>query len=357
MSRAWEPLPLPLDRADVVLGLERLVYGEAAEVAEPAFYDWLYRRNPSGEALVWHAATGDPRCPSAGQVVLVPLRFRVAGTAGVAGLALNVVTHPEHRRQGVFAALAAGATEEAERRGMLFTWALPNPNSYPGFLRLGYTDVGRVPLLLCPLEPSKLDPGGGAAWRLAVRAGARAIRAVTRPGHRRAAAAIVEEVPPDWEGWDALWRRLEDKYPVMVVRDRAHLSWRFGECPTRRYRLYLARIGGEPAGFIATRLATVAGMSAGLVVDLLVVAGRGNEAGSALVERAFEEFRGAATGLAASLMLPHAEEHACLRAAGFLPCPRFLEPQPFRVVFKSRGPSPARELSAWFLTMADYDVV
>jgi GNAT superfamily N-acetyltransferase len=356
VNPSWTPKPLDLQEQERVLALERLTYGDDAEVAKAPFYEWLYRRNPSGEARVWLASLPDGQ--SAGQFVLVPLRFRVAGTPGRAGLALNVVTHPAHRRQGVFAALCRAATEEAESRGMLFTWALPNPSSCPGFLeRAGYLELGRVPLLLCPLDPDGIQHGRGLR-RIAVRLGARLLRFVAGLGARPAPAGVaVEEVTASWDGWDALWQRLQDKYPVMVVRDKAHVLWRLGQCPTRRYRLYVARVGGEPAGFIATRQATVAGLPAGLVVDLLTAPGEHRDAGAALLARAREEFIQAGAPLAAALMLRHTQEYACLRSAGFFPCPRFLEPQPFRVVFRSPATSPARELRAWFISMADYDVV
>jgi GNAT superfamily N-acetyltransferase len=356
VSPAWVPRLLEPQDRESVLALERLTYGADAEVAQPAFYDWLYRQNPSGEARIWHASTPDGQ--SAGQFVLVPLRFRAAGAAGRAGLALNVVTHPAYRRQGVFAALCRAATAEAESGGMLFDWALPNPNSCPGFLdRAGYVELGRVPLLLCPLDPDRLEHGRG-LHRIAVRFGARLLRFAGGFGARPVPANVhVEEVGAGWDGWDLLWQRLQDKYPVMVVRDRSHLLWRLGECPTRRYRLYVARVSGEPAGYIATRQATVAGLPAGLVVDLLTAPGEHREAGAALLARARKEFQDAGTPLAAALMLRHTQEYASLRSAGFFPCPRFLEPQPFRVVFRSPSPSPARELRAWFLSMADYDVV
>lgn len=359
MSAAgFTPTLVPLAAPDAILGLERTVYGDA-EVADARFVQWLYGRNPAGEGLVWHAATGDADAPSAGQVAVVPLRVEVGGRAGLAGLVLNVATHPRWRGRGVFVGLLTSAVAENARRGFWYTFALPNPSSTPGFLRhAGFADAGRVPLLLAPLDPAALAATRSGLTRLGVGIGAHLLAALGRRRRPSAAALAVDEVSADWDGFDALWARVRATRAVAVVRDRAFAAWRFGACPTRHYRLYAAQSGGDVAGMIVTRLAPVLGVSAGHVVDLTLAPGATAEAaGAALLARAFEEFAAGGAALAASLMLPPAAEYRALRAAGFVPCPRVLEPQPFRVVLRPHAPGLPPGLRGWFLAMADYDVI
>ena len=354
----FEPTLASLSAPEPILRLERLVYGDA-EVADPRFVDWLYRQNPAGEGMVWYVATGDADAPSAGHVAVVPLRVEIGGQAGIAGLVLNVVTHPRWRGRGVFTALLTHAVAENARRGFRYTLALPNPSSTPGFLQhAGFADAGRVPLLLAPLDPAAVAATRRGLTGLAVGIGARVLAAIGATRRARRAQLPVEEVPADWNGFDALWARLRVTRPVAVVRDRAFAAWRFAACPTRRYRLHVVRSGGDVAGVVVTRLAPVLGIPAGLVVDLALVPGATAEAaGAALLARAFEEFTVGGAALAASLMLPHAAEYRALRAAGFFPCPRILEPQPFRVVLRAHAPGLQPRLAGWFLSMADYDVV
>ncbi len=363
-SLSWEAAPVPLDRPALVLDLERLNYGDT-DVADPRFFDWLYRRNPAGQAIVWYAATADPAAPSAGQYALVPLRFAIDGEPKVGGLALNVLTHPDYRRQGIFAALAEKAIAQGIERGFYFTFALPNPNSYSGFVpKTGFSDIGGVPLLLAPLGAGPVLDQAAAPLRLAATMGTRALAAalarVRRFGGRGLAA--VETVAADWSGWDALWSVLRRKYPVMVVRDRAFMAWRFGACPTRSYRLHVARDGGEAVGYVVTRTSAIRGFRAGLIVDLLVVPGdRGRDAAKALLEHAIDEFRETRMGILGALMTPRTEEYRYLVRAGFFRCPERFEPQPFRVVLRTHGEEAARRVPAsldgWLLTMGDYDAV
>jgi hypothetical protein len=358
-AAGFEPTLASLEAPREILQLEGAVYGDNAEVADARFVEWLYARNPAGPGMVWYAPTGKTDAPSAGQVAVVPLRVELCGETGVAGLVLNVATHPHWRGRGVCAGLLAHAVAENARRGLCFTFALPNPNSTPVFLRrAGFADAGSVPLLLVPLDARALVATLHGLPRLGAGLGAGLLAALSAARRWRPPALPVEEVPADWDGIDALWARLRPARAVAVVRDRVFVAWRFGACPTRRYRLYAAWRGRDIAGLVVTRVAPILGMPAGLVVDLALAPGSGAaEVGAALVARAFAEFKASGAALAASLMLPHSPEYRALRAAGFVRCPRILEPQPFRVVLRPHARGIPPQLGGWFLAMADYDVV
>ena len=349
----WQPTPLALDDAEIVLALERVAYPES-DVATRPYYDWLYRANPAGEGLIWYAATGDAEVPSAGHYAVVPLRVAVAGEPVMASLSLNTLTHPRYRRQGVFTTLAERVYAACRARGIAFTYGFPNPSSHPGFAGpLGFTTIGRLPLLVAPLG----GPGGGRPLvALAARA-ARPLSALVRAWYRGPRAAVREE-RADSDVWDALWTAVRGKYPVRGVRAARHVAWRYGRCPTRRYRLYAARDARGVRGFVATRVDRILGMRAGLVVDLVVRPGDG-AALAGLLEAALAEFATAQAALAVALASPHTEEHVGLRHAGFFPCPRALEPQPFPVILRRHAEAPPvpDRLTAWLLAMGDYDAV
>jgi hypothetical protein len=362
----WEPRPLPLERPAPALDLMRLQWGAEADVARADFFEWLYRQNPAGEGVVWYGRTGDERCPNAGHFTLVPWRYLVEGREVLGALGANVVVHPAYRRLGVLGAVTARVLEDATGRGVQFSYGLPAREADRVFTgRIGYREIGRIPLLLAPLDAARLAlPEASAPQRLALRAAAPLAAAASRLRRAlgRRPRAEVEEVDASWSGWDALWARLREKRAVMAVRDAAYVRWRFGSCPTRRYRLYVAHGAGAARGFVATRVAQVVGRHAGLVVDLAVEeSDAGREASRALVAAALREFAGAGAPLAASLMQARTLEARALLGAGFFRCPRALEPQPFPLIVKplrmGLETSPLGRIRNWFFTQGDYDAV
>jgi hypothetical protein len=358
-GRAWRPTALALDDAELVLGLERLEY-PGSDVTTRAYFDWLYRRNPAGEGIVWYAATGDPDTPSAGHYAVVPLRVAVHREPVTASLALNTLTHPRYRRQRVFTTLAEHVFTACRAKDIAFTYAFPNPRSFPGFRGpLGFTALGRLPLLLAPLRGGEVPDGvRGRLLGLAAR-GAYSLSAVVRAWGRGPRCSVRDEAPNS-DAWDALWAGVCGKYPVMGIRDGRHVVWRYGACPTRRYRLYTARGPRGVLGFVATRVDEVLGLRAGFVVDLLVLPGEmGGVAAASLLDAALAEFTEAHAAVAVALVPRHTEEYMWLRRAAFFACPRAFEPQPFDVVLRCHAAAPAvpEDIGEWLLTMGDYDVV
>ena len=355
----WDPVPYAKDLAQEALALTRRTWGDV-EIGDAQYQRWHYEANPAGETLSTFARDRQGG-GLVGQFGVVPLRFSVDGEDCTAGLALNVVTDAALRGQGIFAGLGRAANERMAEAGISFAFALPNANSFPGFLRhLGYQDIGDVPLLARPVNVHRLVakrlplPGAGAVAALLSRPFTKDLPA-TLP---EAAAIEIARVDRFDARFDALWQRVRGRQRVMAVRDATFLNWRFRDVPLRRYECFAAieregEGGGEEvAGYIVLRRDQIAGLDAGLVVDFVAA---NADAGTRLIAHALVHFHDQDLDLLAGLMLPHTAEYGLLRRVGFWPLPRPLLPQRFRVVARD-GPA-VRNLDNWFLTMGDYDVV
>lgn len=352
---SWEPVPYTLDLADGILALHRRAWGEL-EITRAEYHRWQYQENPAGPALSTVArerSTGE----LIGQFGAIPLRASINGEPQIAALALNVVTDPAYRRQGVFARLGHAANGQMAKAGIAFAFALPNENSFPGFVRhLGYHHVGDVPLLVRPVNVRRL-----VAQRLPLPGLSALAAALSRPF----APPLPSSAPPVDSvtvvpverfdsTFDVFWQRICSRQRVMVVRDAAYLDWRFRQIPLRRYFPFQAVVADDLAGYIVLRRAEILGMRAGLVVDFVVDPAFGERVGVALLAQALAHFASENVDLLASLMLPHVPEYGLLRRTHFWPVPRTLLPQRFRLV--ARGGPVVRKLEHWFLTMGDYDV-
>jgi hypothetical protein len=115
-------------------------------------------------------------------------------------------------------------------------------------------------------------------------------------------------------------------------------------------------------GYIVLRQANVRGIMTGMIADFMVLPGeRGDEAGLLLIGEALQRFEKAGVPLAGGLALPHTQEYAIMRRAGFLSAPRQFAPQSFHLFIRSYcDEPPLDELTrpeAWYVSIADHDAV
>jgi GNAT superfamily N-acetyltransferase len=351
-EQTWQAVAYTPELAPEVLALHRRAWPDA-EIGDEPFLRWQYDENPAGVALSTLARTRAGEL--AGQFGALPVRLWVEREERLGALGLNVVTDEAYRGQGVFVALGRAADERMAQAGATIAFAMPNENSFPGFVRhLGYTHAGDVPFLVRPVNVRRLVarrlrlPGLPALAALLARPFAPPLPHAAEP----TVGVEIERVGQIDEQFDIFWRRVRGRERVMVMRDARFLDWRYRRVPGRRYEVYRTRADGEPSGYIVLRTAEVLGMRAGLVVDFLAADAN---SGRALLAHALAQFAGEQIDLLATLMLSHAPEYRLLRRVGFRPLPRALLPQRFRLVARD-GPA-GRVLRHWFFTMGDYDVV
>ncbi len=337
-------------------------YGQSW-VSDPDFLRWQYEENPSGPAI-GQLARDAQNGQLAGQYLVIPMRFDLGGEESRCVLSLNTLTREAYRGQGVFTGLAEATYQECRSQGFVFCYGLPNRNSTHGLTQtLGFAVLGRVPLLLRPLDARALVRG---RWGPVLGALAAPVGLMCRLRERPTAGYEVVRIGvSDLADLQMFWAGVRGKYPVMGVRDASFMRWRYFDIPLREYVVYGLRVVGGSGllGYAIGRCMEVAGISSGMVVDMLVAKGVPVEAGKSLVSHLLKDLAGQGASLAGSLMLPHTEEYRILRASGFFRCPRALEPQPFPLCLLplteagDSGRGPLTDLARWFFTMGDYDVV
>lgn len=131
----------PDDRSSI-LGLLGASLGWADEQRSRELFAWKHETNPFGPSYAWVAEDG-------GRVVAVRLfmrwRFRRGRETVEAVRAVDTATHPDHQGQGLFRALTMHAVERCRDDGVAFVFNTPNEQSRPGYLSMGWREVGRLP--------------------------------------------------------------------------------------------------------------------------------------------------------------------------------------------------------------------
>ena len=364
-ERAWEISTYKEGDKAGVLALIQAEYGDI-DLSQEAYYDWLRTASPPGipQWIVREQATG--RVISAGTLVAVRASWRGQGVPGLLGF--NFVVAPEYRRQGIHTAFTRQTRENVKKAGYCFLLLFPNPKSMPQLARSkNYHLVSQVPLLIRPLNMPALTQAsvrtGALRWgvNLGWEVAGRTLWRERRPSQNGLSVRISEDTVPD-ESYDHFWEQIKTKYDLMLVRDRAFLQWRFHDIPTRKYQFLSARVDDQILGYVVLRQAEVRATMTGLIADFMVLPGtRGDEAGLHLLHAALQRFRRAQVPLAGGLVLPHTQEHAIMRRAGFMSAPQRFAPQPFHLFVRSYCDEPPLSVltspESWYISIADHDAV
>jgi len=210
-----------------VLALLRDCLGWASDQRHEAVFAWKHRDNPFGPSPSWVAFDGERLV---GLRLLMRWEFEQQGRLVPAVRAVDTVTHPDYRGRGVFTALTLRAVDELRAEGIAFIFNTPNEQSRPGYVKMGWRVVGRLPVAIRPVSVRALPRILGARtpadrWSLPSTAGSSAVEVLRE---RTALESLLTSRPAP--------RR---------VRTRAtpgYLAWRYGS-PLLGYRVLMADAG------------------------------------------------------------------------------------------------------------------
>ena len=220
-----EPAVLELLRASLGGG----PIGERSD----AFFRWKHLRNPFGRSYMLVAE-------AAGAVIglraFLRWRFEAGGSTVRAVRAVDTATHPRFQGRGVFSTLTREALE-ALTGSVDLVFNTPNRKSGPGYLKLGWRSVGRLPVWVRP-RPRAFLP----------RASAGAAAPPVRAPSAGEALADEEEVR------GLLERAAGRDARLHTARDPGYLRWRYGEPPGLRYHAAVDRGRGGLRGLALFRV-------------------------------------------------------------------------------------------------------
>lgn len=147
-----------LDDLDEVIEVCGQALGWSDAGNDEAFFRWKHLDNPFGPSLIWVAEDlegGD--APAQGGSAIVGVRtmmrwmLRRPGGPRVAMVrAVDTATLPSYQGRGIFSRLTVGAVEALTADGVAAVFNTPNDKSRPGYLKMGWHELGRLPTLVRP---------------------------------------------------------------------------------------------------------------------------------------------------------------------------------------------------------------
>jgi hypothetical protein len=187
-----------------------------------ALFRWKHFESPFGRSPMWIATLGD-RVVGLRTFLRWELRTREA-THLSAVRAVDTATDPELQGRGLFTRLTTGALAELQDDDVQLVFNTPNAKSLPGYLRMGWTTVGRLPVSVMVTRARSIahlvtarQPAGRSS--LPTAAGEPASDAL---GDQHATARLLAEV--------------RAPHGISTASSPAYLAWRYG-LPLLQYRV------------------------------------------------------------------------------------------------------------------------
>ncbi len=281
--------------SDEITRLLEICLGKSDIPRTPEFWQWKHVRNPFGISSGLAAEQGGKII---GLRVLMRWMWGAAGRNFQAVRAVDTVTHPDWRSKGIFSRLTSTLLEEMRREGVSFVFNTPNQFSKPGYLKLGWKEVTRIPLLIRPLKPVRI------AWNFLRKGEARVFK--NEP-------SSIKQVlqSSDWESY------LNNSYSgsrLHTIRTRDYLQWRYSEIPGFVYHARY-RTENNSAALIIFRNRQRKGLQE-LSISELLVSHEGAKLGKDLLE---ETIQTSGADYAAAIAANKTVEQRLFRKSGFLP--------------------------------------
>lgn len=246
------------DAADrpAILELLRVSLGREVDDRYEALFAWKHIENAFGPSPAWVACDGDR---VAGFRTLMRWEFVDGDRVLRAVRAVDTATHPDYQGQGIFTRLTLYALDELAADGVDFVFNTPNDQSRPGYLKMGWQEIGKLPTFVRPTR-----------WTRVARI-AKARVPAQRWSTPSTAGADAREVLEDDEGIAALLDARGHSVGVATRISREFLRWRFGT-PLLGYRAMVPE-GGARNGLAIFRVRGRGSAREAALVALLTRAG------------------------------------------------------------------------------------
>ncbi|HEU4895600.1 MAG TPA: GNAT family N-acetyltransferase [Acidimicrobiia bacterium] len=300
---------------DEVLELMRLSLGESRLLERtPDLFRWKHVDNPFGRSIGLVAEEG-------GQIVGLRtfMRWELVTQEGAVlscARAVDTATHPEHQGKGIFRRLTEEAVEVAREDGIAMIFNTPNEKSRPGYLKMGWSEIGVIGALVRPSLSM--------------------LTRVDDEGTDDPEVFMADPAPASASG-------LVDRAPLGLRTRRTpeYLAWRFSSHPTARYF-----VTGQSSGRAVLRPNVRRGRRELVLADLFGEADVAARAATSAARRAY----------VATWFSRRSPERSAVIRRGFLPIPGLaaltLVMRPLRDL-----PESYRSLEAWDTAVSDFELL
>jgi len=337
---------------------------------QPEIERWrhLYLDNPAGEAVILLARD---RGRVVSHTTFLPQRIKAFGKQGVVGHSADSMTLPEWRSKGIKSTLSAELRRIAQERGLMAVFSYANKQHLPILIKYeGRRPVEPFPVMVRPLKPVRAGLVFVKQWLPFSFMDQSIVQNADTPD-----CAVAGPIPDEstnsstvlsprssWssptfdERHTKLFDAAEAIPPIAMVRDSAHLTWRYSDAAGSPYLQRDISTGQILDATVVVRTASLFGLRLVFVMEWFWRPEARRE-GVRLLGEVIRFARSLEAHGVAALAMPRTLQRRLLRRLGFIGVPEFLFPKTTTLNIRpeKEGGEPARWLVAsnWYLTWGD----
>jgi hypothetical protein len=227
------------------------------------FLRWKHRDNPFGQSIAL-GAVDDGRL--VGVRLVMRWQFLLEGIPVRAARMVDTATDPAYRGRGIFRDLTTASLEIA-RQDTDLVFNTPNSSSRPGYLKMGWHQVGTLPTAFAPVRPLRLAVGAHAALVRTERA-----EPPATPTPFPSVGDVLADHADDVMAL-AEQRSAEAGARLVTQADPVYLAWRYRDVPGLDYRAVPVVRGGQLRGLGIGRVRARSGLRELTLAEVLVAPG------------------------------------------------------------------------------------
>jgi len=256
------------------------------------WWRWMYKENPAGNIKIW-LAKHDGKI--VGQSAVVPAMMKVCTEVVTAFQAIDTMTHPEYRRQGIYETLATTSYDQVAKEGIHIGFRFPNEIArLIAVTKLGWFDIAPRQCWVKPINWKnvvKYQVNNRFLSRLLTTC---VFSVLNKVFIRARKAPVVEgltisEVSSFDDRINEFWSRISNQYKIILVRDKDYLNWRYVTIPDITYSIYVAEKVGEIYGYLVLRCNQVEKQTIiGIIYDIMA---QSEQIAQYLISKAVKHFQ------------------------------------------------------------------
>ena len=339
------------DEKQEILNLTKKNFGNV-DITKASYFDWQYRDNPNGKAIVLLARDDDSKNSLVGTNTIIPQKLLVNGEIITSSLACNVQVHSDYRKKHLFSDLLLSMPNFALTNDIHSLFAIPNNNSFNAFINEGSTEITHLPLLIKPIKLSKYF--------------GTPIKQILKPfdifWKNKKTFSDIDELNDDFDdSFENLAKKTSERVSVMNGRTKEFLNWRYRNHPTQKYQIFTHKINNELIGYIITKIHYIEKKKIGIILDYMINSDYEDTTQfKNLIYKAISNFWENDVSIAIATSGNMLLENQLLRSCGFFTAPSFLKPVSLHFIVQTFDDSvqhtKLKKFENWFFVFGDYDV-